>query len=117
MQTVQAAALAPAEPSAQDRKVAAQASRNITEARAEIVAESSALSSSNEAKESQVEVNLQSSVSEQGEASNELETRKTDVELAQTYIAQDNSNTTAQVVSKKYASAFQTKEVYFNAVA
>ncbi len=40
MQTVQAAALAPAEPSAQDRKVAAQASRQIADARAEVIVES-----------------------------------------------------------------------------
>lgn len=39
METVRAAALAPAEPSSQDRKVAAQASRNIAEARAELVTE------------------------------------------------------------------------------
>ena len=39
MQTVRAAALAPAEPSSQDRKVAAQASRNISEARAELITE------------------------------------------------------------------------------
>lgn len=41
MQTVRAAALAPAEPSSQDRKVAAQASRNIAEARAELITETS----------------------------------------------------------------------------
>lgn len=41
MQTVRAAALAPAEPSSQDRKVAAQASRNIADARAELVTENS----------------------------------------------------------------------------
>ncbi|MDA8621266.1 putative metalloprotease CJM1_0395 family protein [Psychrosphaera sp.] len=40
MQTVKAAALAPAEPSSQDRKVAAEASQNIAEARIELVRES-----------------------------------------------------------------------------
>ncbi|MUH73459.1 putative metalloprotease CJM1_0395 family protein [Psychrosphaera haliotis] len=40
MQTVKAAALAPAEPSSQDRKVAAEASQNIAEARVELVRES-----------------------------------------------------------------------------
>lgn len=39
MQTVRAAALAPAEPSSQDRKVAAEASQNITEARMALLQE------------------------------------------------------------------------------
>ena len=39
MQTVRAAALAPAEPSSQDRKVAAEASQNIAEARMEMLQE------------------------------------------------------------------------------
>ena len=43
MQTVRAAALAPAEPSSQDRKVAAEAAKKIAEAKMEIVRESAEL--------------------------------------------------------------------------
>ena len=121
MQIVQAAALAPAEPSSQDRKVAAQAARNITEARADIVAESSALTSSNNQKseEAQPEVDIKvgTAANAPAEFGSELETGKTDTELAKIFNGQDNANTTAQVVSKKYASSFQTKEIFFNAVA
>lgn len=57
METVRAAALAPAEPSSQDRKVAAQASRNIAEARAELVTENSNLNEG-EKSESKQEVQV-----------------------------------------------------------
>lgn len=58
MQTVQAAALAPAEPSAQDRKVAAQASRQIADARAEVIVES-AQGADNKADTTKVESNFE----------------------------------------------------------
>ncbi|NVK24917.1 MAG: hypothetical protein HWE10_08310 [Gammaproteobacteria bacterium] len=120
MQTVQAAALAPAEPSAQDRKVAAQASRNIAEARAELVAESSALANAEQKSEPvQPQVNLASddSQDENNGDSQTSQASNTESGLAQTFISPNNTNATAQVVSKKYASSFQTKEIYFNAVA
>ena len=65
MQIVQRAALAPAEPSSQDRRVAALASQQATQARAEIVSESgeesrgqnNGTSSSDEKKEPQINTN------------------------------------------------------------
>lgn len=68
MQTVRAAALAPAEPSAQDRKVAAEASQQIAEARAELVRDNAELQSSRsdgideESTGASVEVNTESHV-------------------------------------------------------
>lgn len=125
MQTVRAAALAPAEPSAQDRKVAAQASQNIADARAEMISENSSLTASDEVK-SKLAVNVENQEANETSSSDELaveqqQTTQTEqpskMNLAQQFISNDNTNKTAQVISQKYASSADLKEHFFNAVA
>lgn len=135
MQTVRAAALAPAEPSSQDRKVAAEASRNIAEARAELINDSSNIQNPNETRNTPTVQNATNG--EEGESQQQgLNTSATEARdisvpaverqeaqhpskrnLARDYIAADNDDRTAQVVSNRYASSFQSTESYFNAVA
>lgn len=148
MQTVRAAALAPAEPSSQDRKVAAQASRNIAEARAELVSEQSEINNPERTQESP-EVNVEgaeqtnneASVSNQGDgnalassdnnSSNSEQSAVTapstssasgnnqneTANLAKRFVASDNEDKTAQVVSQRYAASYQRSENFFTAVA
>ena len=135
MQTVRAAALAPAEPSSQDRKVAAEASRNIAEARAELINDSSNIQNPNETRNSS-EVQNSNDI-EEGEGTQQgLNTSASEVQdvsvptverqeaqhpskrnLARDFISSDNDDKTAQVVSNRYASSFQRTESYFTAVA
>lgn len=91
MQTVRAAALAPAEPSSQDRKVAAEASQNIAEARMEMLKQ-------NAEQRDETTAN----VSQSFEKSNEIISR------------------VASVVADKYQSSYQdepTSRSEFSAVA
>jgi len=127
MQTVQAAALAPAEPSAQDRKVAAQAARNIADARAEVVQQNGSSSSNTESKtEGNQAANTQ--VKATGNGSNSSDnTSNSDVEIpSQMPLAKDaeqitNSSLfeskTAQVITNRYASSTVPHEHGFSAVA
>lgn len=133
MQTVRAAALAPAEPSSQDRKVAAQASQNIAEARSEMISDNSSLKSADEVKQKvSVEIeNINSDNNDIREQSNNTElattettdsstqsiTQPTKMSLAQQFVSSENDNKTAQVISQKYAAAVEQKENFFNAVA
>lgn len=135
MQTVRAAALAPAEPSSQDRKVAAEASRNIAEARAELINDSSNIQNPNETGNTPEVQNATNGeeVENQQQGLNTSATEARDISvptverqeaqhpskrnLARDYIAADNDDRTAQVVSNRYASSFQSTESYFNAVA
>lgn len=135
MQTVRAAALAPAEPSSQDRKVAAEASRNIAEARAELINDSSNIQNPNETRNSS-EVQNSNDVEESEGTQQGLNTSASEVQdvsvptverqeaqhpskrnLARDFISSDNDDKTAQVVSNRYASSFQRTESYFTAVA
>lgn len=126
MQTVQAAALAPAEPSSQDRKVAAQASRNIADARAEMV-QQNALASSSSTGTSNGEIEsdksaLESTVNSLAENENNSDVEYPNkMDLAKE-VEQDNNshvfeNKTAQVISNKYATATVPHEQGFSAVA
>lgn len=135
MQTVRAAALAPAEPSSQDRKVAAEASRNIAEARADLINDSSNIQNPNETRNSS-EVQNSNDI-EEGEGTQlGLNTSASEVQdvsvptverqeaqhpskrnLARDFISSDNDDKTAQVVSNRYAASFQRTESYFTAVA
>ena len=133
MQTVRAAALAPAEPSSQDRKVAAEASQNIAEARAEMISDNSSLKSADEVKQKvSVEIeNINSDDNDISEQSNNSElatseitdsspqpiTQPNKMPLAQQFVSSENDNKTAQVISQKYAAAVEQKENFFNAVA
>lgn len=145
METVRAAALAPAEPSSQDRKVAAQASRNIAEARAELITETEqaekpeakAEEATSESSESSSNSNTDTQVKTEQTAGKQLtsdassvqtvfagETSKpsqnqfqTKVDLAKSYVSADNDDRTAQVVSQRYASAAVQKQNFFTAVA
>lgn len=120
MQTVRAAALAPAEPSSQDRKVAAEASRNIAEARADMVSENSTLSSENTKMENDdtgLTVNIMQEGNDEVEEDSTSEAEFVKMDLAQAYNSVENQNRTAQVISSKYASSFHIKETLFNAVA
>ena len=135
MQTVRAAALAPAEPSSQDRKVAAEASRNIAEARAELINDSSNIQNPNETRNNS-EVQNSNDVEEGEDTQQGLNTSASEVQdvsvpsverqeaqhpskrnLARNFISSDNDDKTAQVVSNRYASSFQRTESYFTAVA
>lgn len=131
MQTVRAAALAPAEPSSQDRKVAAEASRNIAEARAEMITDSSNIQDPQQAdnspqidNDSRTENQEQSNTQLAETSGNSVPTAErqetqhpSKMNLARNYISSDNDDKTAQVVSQRYASSFQQKENYFTAVA
>jgi hypothetical protein len=134
MQTVRAAALAPAEPSSQDRKVAAEASQKLAEARAELISQNNDLQTTRAAgleddkEESQsVQVNTDNPIGQEPSkrslaladqddkdaSSNEVQQSET-AQLAQ----RDQSvERTAYVVSQRYASSFQAAEQGFNAVA
>lgn len=133
MQTVRAAALAPAEPSSQDRKVAAQASQNIAEARSEMISDNSSLKSADEVKQKvSVEIeninsdnndireqssNTELATTETTDSSTQSITQPTKMSLAQQFVSSENDNKTAQVISQKYAAAVEQKENFFNAVA
>lgn len=128
MQTVHAAALAPAEPSSQDRKVAAQAIRNIADARAEVVQQNgSSSNSSNESKtENSQDANTQVKATQSSSRSSD-NTSNSNVEIpSQMSLAKDeeqNINSSlfeskaAQVISNKYASSTVPHTQGFNAVA
>lgn len=69
MQQVRAAALAPAEPSAADRRIAAEASQRQLQAQAEVVQQTSAVVSNNQAEPAQsAQQDSKTDVSENGEA-------------------------------------------------
>lgn len=69
MQQVRAAALAPAEPSAADRRIAAEASQRQIQAQAEVVQQTSAVVSNNQAEPAQsAQQDSETDVSENGEA-------------------------------------------------
>jgi hypothetical protein len=137
MQIVQAAALAPAEPSSQDRKVAAQAASNIAEAKVESVKQNA------ESAESKSDTNNVEGVNgdntETGDVKAESDNNSgeflakasannvSDVELPNTMsLAKDveqetNSpvfeSKTAQVISSRYANASTPHQQGFSAVA
>ena len=127
MQTVHAAALAPAEPSSQDRKVAAQAVRNIADARAELVQENSSTvtehdkhNSVGDGSTTSIQADVNESDVSRSKNSND------DIELPnQMSLAKEESissslldtNKTAQVISNKYASTTVPHTQGFSAVA
>ncbi|MFT6530267.1 MAG: hypothetical protein ACJAZB_001930 [Psychrosphaera sp.] len=138
MQTVQAAALAPAEPSSQDRKVAAQAARNIADARAEMVQQNASVSTEKEGSTSPSSVQLGSlpasetgavegdfdqsgldfvsstSVDDNGEYPNKMALAKDAEQIQQSQVFESK---TAQVISNRYATATIPHEQGFSAVA
>ncbi len=136
MQTVRAAALAPAEPSSQDRKVAAEASRNLAEARAELVSEKSSVQQAEESEDSeQVEAtnngtenqeeensvtDLATSANDSASNDNNSEQQSpqypAEANLARNIRSEDDERT-AQVVSQRYASSYQQSQNFFTAVA
>jgi hypothetical protein len=111
MQTVRAAALAPAEPSAQDRKVAAQASRYIAEAKVEMIESQQDLAYTTNQSESQsgkeLKVETDDSIDAQTDSAAAGEQKNNSLAYEQT----------ARVVKNKYASSYQPIEHNFNAVA
>ncbi|GHB78881.1 hypothetical protein GCM10008107_30540 [Psychrosphaera saromensis] len=136
MQTVQAAALAPAEPSSQDRKVAAQAASNIAEAKVEAVKQNAetAESKSDTTKAEDTETDdLKVNASETEKVASDNESGVTtasssnDVELPNTMslakdVEQENNSPvfeskTAQVISSRYANASTPHQQGFSAVA
>lgn len=125
MQTVQAAALAPAEPSSQDRKVAAQAARNIADARAEVVQQNASSGSADETDtENNKGVDAQVKTSDYNSARSDS-TSSDDVEIpSQMSLAKDAENDinlfeskTAQVITNRYASSTVPHEHGFSTVA
>jgi len=130
MQTVQAAALAPAEPSSQDRKVAAQASRYIAEARIELAAEVLQSEESENAELTSAEQVTETEKAEKQEAQQEKrdainnalsettqQTAKTNAELAQEKAERERVIQTAKVIANTYTSSSITADIQFNAVA
>lgn len=124
MQTVRAAALAPAEPSSQDRKVAAEASQQIADARADLVREnaevrasrSSGADSDEEGPAQTVQVNTDSHVA------NEPRKRSLQGEGAvaanQTETLQDQEFLKiAEVIEQRYYGQNQRSEQGFQTVA
>ncbi len=99
MQTVRAAALAPAEPSSQDRKVAAQASQNIAEARVELVRES-------EENRKAVAESVSASF-EQNTAPEDMSVNGDNIQtLASSPNVSDQVAKTASVVSQRYNNSY-----------
>lgn len=137
MQIVQAAALAPAEPSSQDRKVAAQAASNIAEAKVESVKQNAETAESKSDTDNVEGVNGDNT--EDGDVKAESDNNSgeflakasannvSDVELPNTMpLAKDaeqeiNSQAfqskTAQVISNRYANASTPHQQGFSAVA
>lgn len=124
MQTVRAAALAPAEPSSQDRRVAAEASQKILEARAELIRENAEAISSSE-DDGEVELNTESTFAEEprkrslagenGVSEPEPANTATLAEPEAQY--QTDTSREAQVVESRYRQSYQADEHRFNAVA
>jgi len=125
MQTVRAAALAPAEPSSQDRRVAAEATQKIADARAELIKEASSLQEG-KPKDLNAEEEPESSVSTaspkgqepRSRSLNESEASSNDAEIhgRETASAQPNE-TTSRVIQQRYAASFQREATGFSAVA
>lgn len=133
MQTVRAAALAPAEPSSQDRKVAAEASQMISEARAELIRETSQNASNESSDDGNFDVNTESPIGEEprkralANEFNGVEAEKpADIEVDQSQtlelakepaLPQFESSPVGQVIQNRYSQSYQTEEASFNAVA
>jgi hypothetical protein len=129
MQIVQAAALAPAEPSSQDRKVAAQAASNIAEAKVESVKQNAetAESKSTTAKVEDSKANETQDVASDNESGITTTSSTNDVELPNTMPLAKNAeqetnsqafeSKTAQVISNRYANASTPHQQGFSAVA
>ncbi|MDC2889764.1 putative metalloprotease CJM1_0395 family protein [Psychrosphaera algicola] len=133
MQTVRAAALAPAEPSSQDRKVAAEASQKISEARAELIRETSQAASSSTSDDEKVEVNTESPIGEEprkraladeynavkNDKSSEMEAQQSQtLKLAEEPTSSRfELSPVGQVIQNRYSQSYQTEATSFNAVA
>jgi hypothetical protein len=114
MQTVHSAALAPAEPSSQDRKVAAQAVRNIADARAELVQANSS-TTLDQADVNEYEVNKSTDSDDDIELPNQMSLAKNVEESINSSLFYNDK--TAQVISNKYASTTVPHTPGFSAVA
>jgi hypothetical protein len=113
MEVVRAAALAPAEPSSQDRKVAAQASMQITQARAQLATESSPETRSS-AKTEQAESNDVEIAESEPDNLNRQKSALTG-EVGEQLAAPSKS--VQQVILNRYHSSYRFQEQGFNAVA
>lgn len=126
MQTVRAAALAPAEPSGQDRKVAAEASQKIAEARADLIQEKTNFSQDDESDE--LQVNTDSPIGQEprkrslenvygsDDASSTSENQ--DYPQQQSSMTLEHGESVAlQVIQNRYAQSYQLQSTAFSAQA
>jgi hypothetical protein len=127
MQTVRAAALAPAEPSAQDRKVALEASQNIAEARAEMIQQvaeqnlnAGKLQSDNEEQQN-VEFDGDSNKANVSEPAANFPSKMPlagDGQVTSVNgLAAKDTNKTAHVIFNRYHQSYRPEEQGFTAVA
>ena len=127
MQTVRAAALAPAEPSSQDRKVAAEATQKIAEARAELINETSSVQATKsqglnreDESESSFSVNTESPLGQEPRmrALREERDGAQDISTSEQQASLDYSNEeTARVIQQRYAATIQREASGFRALA
>ena len=130
MQTVRAAALAPAEPSSQDRKVAAEASQKILEARAELISENAQKPASNDktGDDSGVELNTESPLAEEprkrdlaGAGGDNQQNASSGGENESATLAYDDIQPeqiqSNKVIQSRYIQSYQTSSHNFTAVA
>lgn len=132
MQTVRAAALAPAEPSSQDRKVAAEASQKIVEARAELIRENAQKIDVSERSRDgeELEINTDSHVAEEPSkrslagqgvepAGTSNPSNVSDNESATLAHGQPQASefASSKVIQSRYIQSYQSQTHLFNAVA
>jgi len=126
MQTVRAAALAPAEPSSQDRKVAAEATQKIAEARSDLINESSSLQqerskglNDEEDETNSIQVNTDSPLAHEPRKrslSGVEAPAKNDDGAEQAKLAKEQ-DTISRVINQRYAASYQSEQTGFSAVA
>jgi hypothetical protein len=113
MEVVRAAALAPAEPSSQDRKVAAQASMQIAQARSELATARPEPKS----KQGDAEGSKQTETKVQASDSERVNEQKTSLTGDIGEHVSSTAQTTKQVIFNRYHSSYRYEEKGFNAVA